>query len=555
MNTLKMFTTCMRNHGGKKLWGFGVRVRVPVVAAIGFALLTSGRVHAAVFQCLAGNAECLIAAINTANGNGENNTITLGAGTYTLMTVDNTTDEGANGLPSITSPLTLTGAGAETTIVERALDAPPFRIFHVAAAGTLTLERVMLRGGRADLGGGIFNNGGRVSISTGTITNSFADFDGGGIYNALGVVTVINSTIARNGVGPGGGGGIENAGGEVTIDHSTIADNGAELGGGIFNFLFGTVTVTNSTIAGNIADRGGGIINSSTVTIINSTIADNIAVFGSGGGIATSFGTVTITNSTIAGNLADGGSGGGIESFMGAIALHNTILASNTAELTGEPNPGPDCFGPIVSMGHNLIGDPTDCTITLQASDLTGDPGLADFTEDGTPGHGYFPLLASSPAIDAGNNAVCPPTDQLEQPRVGTCDIGAIEFQSEALTVAIDIKPGSDTNRINPNSHGKIPVAILTTETFDATTVDPRSVRFGPDGAKAVQKKGQIKDVNDDGEPDLVLRFRIQATGIQCGETSASLTGKTVAGEPIKGSDAIQTVGCDQYRSWVGRDF
>jgi hypothetical protein len=89
-------------------------------------------------------------------------------------------------------------------------------------------------------------------------------------------------------------------------------------------------------------------------------------------------------------------------------------------------------------------------------------------------------------------------------------------------------------------------VAILTTETFDATTVDPLSVRFGPDGAKAVPKNGQIKDVNDDGEPDLVLRFRIPATGIQCGETSASLTGKTVDGELIEGSDAITTVGCNK---------
>jgi len=45
------------------------------------------------------------------------------------------------------------------------------------------------------------------------------------------------------------------------------------------------------------------------------------------------------------------------------------------------------------------------------------------------PGHGHFPLLEGSPAIDAGNDAFCPSTDQLGQPRVGVCDIGAIEFQ------------------------------------------------------------------------------------------------------------------------------
>ena len=82
----------------------------------------------------------------------------------------------------------------------------------------------------------------------------------------------------------------------------------------------------------------------------------------------------------------------------------------------------------VTSLGHNLIGDPTGCTITLQRSDLTGDPGLDAFTDDATPGNGHFPLLPTSQAIDAGNTAVCPSTDQLGQRRIGRCDIGAIRF-------------------------------------------------------------------------------------------------------------------------------
>jgi hypothetical protein len=114
----------------------------------------------------------------------------------------------------------------------------------------------------------------------------------------------------------------------------------------------------------------------------------------------------------------------------------------------------------------------------------------------------------------------------------------------ELIEVAIDIKPGSSPNNINPKSNGVIPVAILTTDTFDATTVDPLSVRFGPKGAKEAHNKGHIEDVNHDGESDLVLHFKTQATGIQCGNTSASLTGETFDGDPIQGSDAIKTVGC-----------
>jgi hypothetical protein len=113
-----------------------------------------------------------------------------------------------------------------------------------------------------------------------------------------------------------------------------------------------------------------------------------------------------------------------------------------------------------------------------------------------------------------------------------------------AVEVPIDIKPGSFPNSINPKSNGVIPVAILTTQSFDATAIDPLSVRFGPKEAREAHGKGHIQDVNNDGEPDLVLHFRTQDTGIKCGDTSASLTGETSDGDPIQGSDSIKTVGC-----------
>ncbi len=112
------------------------------------------------------------------------------------------------------------------------------------------------------------------------------------------------------------------------------------------------------------------------------------------------------------------------------------------------------------------------------------------------------------------------------------------------LEVAIDIKPGSDPNSINPKSNGVIPVAILTTSTFDATTVDPTTVHFGATGTEAAPVHAALEDVNGDGASDMILHFRTQATGIVCGETSASLTGKTLGGQAIEGSDSIRTVPC-----------
>ena len=111
--------------------------------------------------------------------------------------------------------------------------------------------------------------------------------------------------------------------------------------------------------------------------------------------------------------------------------------------------------------------------------------------------------------------------------------------------VSIDIKPGSFPNSVMPSSNGVIPVVILTTDDFDATTVVPLSVEFGPLGATESHGRGHIEDVDSDGDLDLVLHFRTQATGIQCGDASASLVGSTFDGQVIKGLDSINTAGCE----------
>ena len=194
-----------------------------------------------------------------------------------------------------------------------------------------------------------------------------------------------------------------------------------------------------------------------------------------------------------------------------------------------------------------MIGAPTGCTVTLGTNDLTGDPGIGEFTDDGTPGNGHFPLLETSPAIDAGNNEACLnnpllATDQIGHARIGVCDIGAIEFSS-VLIVGLDVRPGSTQNPVNPRSKGVIPIAILSTGDFDASTVDQATVRFGLSQALP-RGKGHVADVNRDGKDDLILHFRTQDSGIQCGDTAASITGQTLDGIMFQASDSISTTGC-----------
>jgi uncharacterized repeat protein (TIGR01451 family) len=154
------------------------------------------------------------------------------------------------------------------------------------------------------------------------------------------------------------------------------------------------------------------------------------------------------------------------------VELQNTLVARNASLFEGV-----DCDSPttlITSLGHNLIGDPSGCEVAWQQSDLTGDPGLGKYTEDGELGHGHIPLLAGSRAIDSGDDSACPPTDQLRQPRAGTCDIGAVEFQP-LLPPSLDIclnqstfQPGQ-TLRVTLDLSN--PGPILTTDVYVGVTL------------------------------------------------------------------------------------
>lgn len=112
-----------------------------------------------------------------------------------------------------------------------------------------------------------------------------------------------------------------------------------------------------------------------------------------------------------------------------------------------------------------------------------------------------------------------------------------------ATVFHIDIKPGSNTNPVNPGSKGVTPVAVLGSIDFDAMQVDVSTVRFGPADAPTAHN-GHVQDVNGDGFIDMMMHFKTQETGIVCGDTEASLTGETFDGALFTGTDAVKTVGC-----------
>jgi len=111
--------------------------------------------------------------------------------------------------------------------------------------------------------------------------------------------------------------------------------------------------------------------------------------------------------------------------------------------------------------------------------------------------------------------------------------------------VEIDIKPGSDNNSINLKSKGVVPVAVLTTVGFDASTVDPGSVEFA--GAEPV--RWRLCDVDDDGDMDVLFHFKTQELNLEEDSTEATLTGTANEVEILTGTaNEVEISGTDTVR-------
>jgi len=114
------------------------------------------------------------------------------------------------------------------------------------------------------------------------------------------------------------------------------------------------------------------------------------------------------------------------------------------------------------------------------------------------------------------------------------------EAEAAMLAVAIDVRPGSPRNRVNPFARGVVAVALLGSEEFDVTQVDVGTLGFGPNAAPALHPRWE--DVNEDGYTDLVTHHRIPKTGIAPGDQEACLAGQTLDGTPLAGCDRVESV-------------
>ncbi|MGW3078697.1 hypothetical protein [Kitasatospora sp. NPDC001132] len=300
-----------------------------------------------VASCSESDLQAAIGAVATVGG-----TVNLRPGcTYTLTDAAPPNDD--NGLPVITSTVTINGSGDTIT---RAASAANFRFFQVNGSnGNLTLNSLTLSNGHASSslgngrGGAIWLSGGgpELTLNNTVLTTNTADSFGGAVDNDNGALTVNRSVLRNNTAAAGGALFVSPFGGSGTasVTASTIVGNHARtLAGGIAAAVGTTVTLSSSAVSGNDVTGsnalGGGIAQAGTITLQTSTVTGNTATGNNaqGGGIYNLTGTVRLTDSPVFGNTTNGTNsrGGGIvNTAFGNATLTRSPVTKNQALGTG----------------------------------------------------------------------------------------------------------------------------------------------------------------------------------------------------------------------------
>ena len=316
---------------------------------------------------------------------------------------------------------------------------------------------------------------------------------------------------------------------------------------------------TNTSIVNNIIDNvdtGVRLACNSSNNIISSNTVSNCFHSMSDASSETN----VITNNLI----TQGYSYDGIILYSSSPKIVNNTIANNeNSAIYCLYSSNPEIVNNIVTGNRRfgIFADESSAPV-ITFSDVWGNAtnysGIADQTgvngnisEDPMFVHsaaGDYYLQAGSPCIDAGTNDApkLPDKDFEGNPRIidgdndniATVDMGADEHEPSYLEILLEIKPGSYTNSINLKSRGVVPVAVLTTDDFDAYDVNPNSCVF----ASAEPESWTMEDVEIDGDYDMLFHFRTQDLDLNQNSTEASLKGETVYGIQFVGTDSVNIV-------------
>jgi adhesin HecA-like repeat protein len=428
--------------------------------------------------------------------------------------------------------------------------------------GTLHLSTTTVtRNNTDDLGGGVYSRG-TFEAEDSQFTNNGAFYveEGGAVYNAENSVAVFkNCNFYSNGAGYNGGaiasygtlqieaskllqnGSLDRGGaifsrGSTTIHDSTLDENDTWNYAGTID-TSGFTEITGSVISNSYSWSGGTIISGGVIQIRNSTISNNLGDYEAAALL--NYGRATIDYTTMADNFTNEPDAGGAILNYGTVEIKHSIIARTHGSQS--------CIGPITSTGPNLADDSSCAGFTV------ADPWLGPLQDNGGPTLTQA-LIHGSPAIDAAHDQACPATDQrgVARPVGAGCDLGAYEYDLIETAIPIDVKPKSSANAIDVIHSGTVPIAILSSLSFDAPTrVDATSLTFGAHGWESPvlvsQPNGKLlcsaSDVNADGLPDLVCNYSLPA-GFTCDSRQGMLRGRLDDGARVFGQDMVHPNPC-----------
>lgn len=191
------------------------------------------------------------------------------------------------------------------------------------------------------------------------------------------------------------------------------------------------------------------------------------------------------------------------------------------------------------SNGYKILRENDDAGFPLDAGSISPwDPRIDNFV---VPATGYYVVGVTStdrPFIDGGDV-------QNAASFGGNGDYTlVISGLSPAVQqISISVKPGHRRLRsLDHAEHGRLPVAILSSASFDATKVDESSLTFGQTGDEQSLRGCNTRavDVNHDGLRDKICHFDVRAAGFRKGDLEGILKGKTVSGTRFEGHGPLK---------------
>ncbi|MBK9925327.1 MAG: PD40 domain-containing protein [Anaerolineales bacterium] len=333
--------------------------------------------------------------------------------------------------------------------------------------GSPTLTNIIFNINSAVYGAGMSNNANSNPVLANvTFNNNTAVSAGGGIYNFGSSPTLTDVIFSNNStVSNGEGGGLFNKSSSPSLQDVAFINNSATFGGGMINGENSNPNLTGVTFTGNNAEYGAGILNLYCDPVLTNVTFEGNSSTIFGGGLMSQGGSPRLTNVTFFGNSAT--SGGGIYNIGSKPILTNVILWGDTATSSQEIYNNNTSI-PLISYSIVQGGCPARSTCT---NIITTDPML------GTLGnYGGFtqtiPLLAGSSAIDAGNDANCPTTDQrgVTRPQGNHCDIGAYEVNTFTPIAPVGTKT-SWNNTFSWIGHSDATQYFIQVQKADGTTL------------------------------------------------------------------------------------